>query len=302
MSQYGFSRRGGMQVPPRSPVMQLLVVNLGLFLAGNLAFFVVLLFQGAEGASALRNILSDWLAMPYNLEAFAFRPWTLLTAAFFHQGFFHFLFNMVFLYFLGGLLQTLHGASKIWPLYLLGGILGNIFSFLIFQAPGTQAMFGASSLLGASGALMAFMFAAARLYPNMQVQLLLFGAVRLKYIAIFYFLLNVLMLGSASNLGGTLAHLGGGLAGLLYAWQFQKGKDWLARPARWYEKISGQKEQAPVMMKVQYGRTLSDYEYREIKAEREATLDELLDKINEKGFNSLNRKEKALLQKYSKQK
>jgi len=52
-------------------------------------------------------------------------------------------------------------------------------------------------------------------------------------------------------------------------------------------------------MKVVYGRALSDDQYNTLKKEKEATLDELLEKISTKGIKSLSKREKELLDKYS---
>jgi hypothetical protein len=53
-------------------------------------------------------------------------------------------------------------------------------------------------------------------------------------------------------------------------------------------------------MVVKYGRPLSDDEYNTMRQEKEITLDELLDKINQRGIKSLSKKERQLLDRYSK--
>jgi hypothetical protein len=52
-------------------------------------------------------------------------------------------------------------------------------------------------------------------------------------------------------------------------------------------------------MKVVRGRSLSDDEFNTLRKEKEITLDQILDKINKKGIDSLTPKEKELLDKYS---
>ena len=68
--------------------------------------------------------------------------------------------------------------------------------------------------------------------PIIRLNLLFIGPVKLKYIALFYIVLDVLMIAS-DNAGGNIAHLGGAIYGLWFTSQFKKGRD----PGKWLNRL-----------------------------------------------------------------
>ena len=277
----------------KDPIAQLLLLQLTLFLAFQLLAFIGILWQGPEGTS-LKSDVVRLFAMPYNLGALAWKPWTLFTSIFSHEAFFHFLFNGLFLFFIGRMYLMLVDYRSVWPLFIATGLAGNLLSLLLMQSPGMKNYMGNGLLLGSSGALMGLMMTLARLNPNLPVRLFLFGEVKLKFVALAYLLLNVLMLGRVSNLGGTLAHLGGAALGLWYGWRRSLGQDPLRRA------YLNRSSKTKSFMSVSFRRPLTDDDYRSRKVEKEASLDELLDKVHRKGLSSLSKKERQLLDNYSK--
>ena len=81
-----------------------------------------------------------------------------------------------------------------------------------------------STLVGASASVLAIVAATAYREPNYRVQLFLFGAIRLKYLALVVIGIDILSI-TSSNAGGHIAHLGGALAGLWFAASLSKGAD-----------------------------------------------------------------------------
>ena len=53
-------------------------------------------------------------------------------------------------------------------------------------------------------------------------------------------------------------------------------------------------------LKIVQKKTPNDYEYNEKKAHNQKVIDLILDKISKSGYNSLSKKEKIILHKYSK--
>src|SRR5690606_6083307 len=82
-------------------------------------------------------------------------------------------------------------------------------------------------LAGASGGILAIIFAAVVLNPTHEVVLLLFGRVQLRYIALAMILLNWFAV-VGTNSGGVIAHLGGAAFGWFYMKQIQRGCDLLS--------------------------------------------------------------------------
>src|SRR5690606_29429054 len=135
--------------------------------------------------------------------------WSIITYMFLHEGFFHILFNMLFLYWFGLLVNEYLGSRKLVNLYILGGLAGGLFFLLIYNiAPFFSDQVQGALMLGASAGVYAIVVGAATLTPNTSFHLILLGPVKIKYIAIFYVLVAFAN-SSGSNAGGELAHLGG---------------------------------------------------------------------------------------------
>lgn len=76
---------------------KLIYINVGLFILIRLMGVIFLLFN-IPGISFLQ-----YLQMPSSPELLMYRPWTVITYMFTHFDFLHILFNMLWLYWFGGL-------------------------------------------------------------------------------------------------------------------------------------------------------------------------------------------------------
>jgi membrane associated rhomboid family serine protease len=138
---------------------------------------------------------------------FTDQPWTILTNLFVHGGIMHILFNMLVLYFFGGFLVSLVGERWFLVVYLLGGLLGNIFFWLI--APPLAQWAG---VIGASGAIFAVEGTLVVMRPRLPVIVFPIPApIPLWAAVIGGFLLTYF---AAGNIAWE-AHLGGLVFGLL---------------------------------------------------------------------------------------
>ena len=250
----------------------------------------------------------SFLMMPSSLDVFLQQPWSIITYFFTHEGFFHILFNMLFLYWFGQLVQEYLGSDKVISLYVLGGLAGALFYLLIYNiSPYFADHVERSMMLGASAGVYAIVVGAATLMPNYTFFLLFFGPVKIKYIAIFYIILSFASV-TGQNAGGELAHLGGALIGFIYIKQLQKGNDWggwitwFRRFIRSffvkssnikvsYKKRSSKKEKAKTTTTTS---TTSTTRTTSSKASQDE-IDAILDKISERGYESLTKEEKEKL-------
>ena len=80
-------------------VLRLVYVNVAVFLAVTLVQIFLTLFN--VSASPWMN----YLELPAWTEVFIRRPWTLITYMFMHAGVLHILFNMLWLFWFGRLLE-----------------------------------------------------------------------------------------------------------------------------------------------------------------------------------------------------
>jgi hypothetical protein len=150
-----------------------------------------------------------------------------------------------------------------------------------------------SIALGASASVMAIIIATSVYAPDYAINLMFIGPVKLKYIAIFSIVLDILSI-PTSNSGGHIAHLGGALFGFLYISQYRKGKN----ITKGFDKIMDKLFslfKPKSKFKVTHKRPANDFEYNKTKVEEQKEIDKILEKIANKGYNSLSKKEKEIL-------
>lgn len=267
---------------------KLIYINVGIFVLIRLVSVFLMLFN-INSISFLQ-----YLQFPSSPELFLYRPWTVFTYMFTHFDVLHILFNMLWLYWFGKLFLTYWGERQLGGLYVWGGIAGAVLFMLSYNIfPYFQNLANDSYLMGASASVMAIVFAVAFYQKDLEVNLLIVGKVKLIYLAIFTFVIDLLAI-TSSNAGGHLAHIGGALLGIYFAVQIQKGKD-LTRPMNrlidWFVNLGKRKPK----MKVSYKRTETDYEYNARKHQEIVDLDSILDKLKRSGYESLSSDEKKRL-------
>ncbi len=283
-----------------NPVTRLIIINAAVFIIISV-LRIILLLTGNWGTFAhfVDFVISN-ITLSLNPEGL-YKPWTIITYMFTHIEIFHIFWNMITLFWFGQILLEYTSSKKIIPLYLLGGIAGAIFTWLIYiSIPGLQAP-GGNQLLGASAGVTAIIVAAATLIPEFRMNLLFVGPVKLIYVAIFVIFIDVLNIASYSNIGGNLAHIGGALMGYVFIVQYKKGRD-MAKPFnRSFDWITGTfRRSGSPRMKVVHKKGVSDEEYNASKIVTQKQIDAILDKISKSGYESLTKTEKDILFKVSK--
>lgn len=279
-----------MQFGAAVSLYRLLLINVGLFL-------VIMVFQTISFLTGMDIPIFDklvgWLSLPSSPGTLMLQPWSLITYMFLHTGVMHILFNMLILYWTGRLFTEYLGSDKLWATYVLGGLSGGILYLLSYNLfPAFEGKM--AHLMGASAGVIAVMVAIATLLPDYIVHLLLFGAVRLKYVALVSVVLYFISIPGA-NSGGEIAHLGGALFGFVMVKQLRQGRDmtsWLTALAR---KFSPNPSRRSLRAVGNSGR-------KQLVSSQSLTqenIDRILDKINKSGFDSLTKEEKEILYKAS---
>lgn len=271
-------------------LIRLIFINVAVFVLFRVIHLVFFL-----GGSPESDPFSFWLSMPSDPAGLFTRPWTLITYMFYHEGLMHILFNMLNLYWFGKIFLMYFDEKKLLTLYLLGGIAGGLFYFLIYNLfPST---FGPAILMGASASIVAVLIAVSFYVPNFKVFMFFVGEVKLLYIGLFSVLLFVILIAS-DNSGGNLAHLGGAMIGYIWVAQFKKGKDIMRGFGRFLDaffKLFKPRNK----LKVTHKRPVTDMEYNAQKADYQKEIDRILDKIAKNGYESLTAAEKETLFKMS---
>ncbi len=269
----------------RSMVMQLLIINIAVFVVQNV--FGVLFNQF--------SIVGQYFALS-GAHIIDGKLWTLLSYSFLHSaGYFHILGNMFGLYFIGRVIEPIIGPRPFLYLYLFSALIGAFF-YLSLNYDTMGLLVGASASV--SGLLAFFCL----LKPEDRITLLVFFiipvSIKPKWLLRFYLIITLFSILTAELQGTTniahSAHLGGLLTGFLY-YQFFYKKEFAPFSAfkepsielpSWLKKQN--KTQAKVSYKVNYSKSHS-----ELKEE----VNKILDKINDSGFESLNDDEKTILHK-----
>lgn len=214
--------------------------------------------------------------------------WRFLTFQFLHADVTHLLFNMLGLWFVGGLVEEYLGRKRYLGFYLLCGLFGgvgylalNLLGYiLVRQAPGIAENVPAllfddiyTSLIGASAGVFGVLMAAAFIAPTSIVDVLLIIPMKLR--TAVYLFLGLAMLNlfrGGSNAGGDAAHVGGALAGAFFIRRLHLIRDVLDlwSDSRVSRRAAGDSAQG-----------------REV--------DRVLEKVREEGLASLTESERAVL-------
>lgn len=269
-------------------LIKIILINVILFI--GISFIQVIMT--ISGLSSFFNIFINKLMLPASFNIFIFQPWSIITYFFLHLNFMHILWNMLFLYWFGKIIQDNIGNNALISLYVLGGIIGGLLFMAIYNIiPYYVERVPESLMLGASAGVFSIVVGSATLLPNYSFYLLLIGPVRIKYIALFYVLLSFFDV-AGSNAGGEIAHMGGAIIGYIYIKKLQNGID-IGQGLINFINLFNNKQVSEV-------RDEKDTNIFEESSQDE--IDKILDKISESGYSSLSKDEKERLFNASKKK
>jgi len=236
----------------------------------------------------------EWISLSSNTNELLWNPWTLLTYSFFHANFFHLFFNMLVLNFSGRLFLTFFTQKQFLGLYFLSGIFAGSIFVLAYFFLGLQ-----SSIVGASGAIMAILVATATYAPMMNLRLLLIGNVKLWQVALVIVVIDILQL-FVENTGGHIAHLAGAFFGFVYIKLLQNGTDLtkiVTSILNTFANLFSRRKSAPLKtVHRSYDRKPEKNVSKIVtKDKTQQQIDEILDKISQSGYDSLTKEEKEFL-------
>ena len=271
---------------------RLIFWNVGLFAVPAIVF-------GILSLAGINIDYLDYISLDSLPSSLAWKPWSILTYAVFHSGIFHLFFNMIVLHFSTRLFTTYFNQKQLLGLYILGGIFAGfvyIVSYLflpVFQN-------STSTLVGASGSIMAILFATVTYNPYMEIRLMFIGRIKLWHIAAVIIAIDLIQLPS-SNAGGHLAHLGGALFGYLFMLLLKKGTDLTDGVTKiidfFVNKSQAKKTKTPFKkVHKNYNHKPTTTESRIVKKDKtQQQIDEILDKISASGYDALTKEEKDFL-------
>ena len=221
-----------------------------------------------------------------------------------HFDFWDLFSSMCWLWAFGYILQNLTGNKKLIPVYVYGGLAGSITFFLLSNlVPAIRANLNSVyPLMGAGSAVMAVAIATTTLAPHYSI------FPQLKFplwaMTLVFVIIRVGTIG-AGNYGHVAALAAGGGIGFLFAWQLQKGNDWgqwMSDMVNWMNDLFNPNKKSKVFSpKDEFFYKSNQKPFEKIPHVTQQRVDDLLDKINSKGYYSLTEEEKSFLKKASKE-
>jgi membrane associated rhomboid family serine protease len=285
----------------------LIVINITVFIL--LQFIKVIYFftDGRElGIELFERQIMDYVMIPAHFPTFLTRPWTLITHFFAHDvyGVWHIIGNMLWLWMFGYILQDLSGNKRIFPVFIYGALAGAVAYMLAYNfIPGLRGELLHSRALGASAGIMGIAVATTVLAPGYRIFPMLNGGIPLWVITAIYAIIDLTLM-TTENTGGHIAHLAGGAMGWLFIAQLQRGRDWGAWMNRFFDWVNNlfnpDRPKGSVKKDLFYKATKPPYRTTSSNV-NQSRIDSILDKINQKGYESLTNEEKEILKRASKE-
>ncbi len=275
-------------------------------IAINFVVFIALIFLqiafSLTANNSFNTTILKWFELPSQLKQLAYKPWTIFLYMFSHIEVLHLIGNMLWLWTFGYILQSLVGNKNLGPLYIYGGLAGAFIFILGFNIfPGfKEALNANASLIGASAGVMAIAIAVTVIAPGYRLFPMLNGGFPLWILTLIFVLVDLGTLASKTNAGGAIAHLAGATIGFFYAKALQKGSNWGNWMHRFSNWISNLFSPAPapkpeLIRQEHFYNTGNQIPIKKTPNLTQQHIDELLDKINQKGYKSLTDDEKAYL-------
>ena len=273
-------------------VTRLAIINFGIFVAVNLVKLTLWMANSGHGIPEYFDDGLYFFCMPGQWQTALFHPWGFFTSMFLHEDFWHVVNNVIFLYLFGTIAGDLIGNRRVFPIYLLGGLVGNV----LFLISDFWMHYPVPFALGASGAVMALAGAVLILAPDYRVMLLLLGQVKLKYIVLVMLLLDM---------------VGGFAMGVFFVYRLRDGKDIAVPINRLLDQIMGlfsrakrspaaPKRRPQPAMKATFGGAKGNSASDTNDLSFQEKLDAILDKIKQQGYENLTAEEKDFLYEASK--
>jgi membrane associated rhomboid family serine protease len=281
-------------------VLQLILFSAVAYVALSLIWAVMMLVY--QGDANFNQYFIPNLALPL-AGSFKSAWWTIATYGWFQypHGFWEMLSNMVWLYCFGSVVQMLVGHKQVIPLYIYSLLIGGAVYMLAQLLPGELGKCP-PYLLGPRAALVSMAAAAVTLTPKYRFYLT--DTFSIPLLAMAGIFIALMLLGSGFYLPIIIMLLAGGLTGFGYIRLLQAGY----RPGEWMYDVTARiagavtpDENAGWPKK---GGKRDDFLSRRYEPKTgisQKRIDEILDKINQKGYNSLSSEEKDTLMRAGKE-
>jgi membrane associated rhomboid family serine protease len=249
-----------------------------------------------------KNVLS-WFTLPADFDKMMSQPWSLITYMFVHVGIWQILASMLWLWCFGYIMQDLTGNKKIIPVFIYGSLAGALAFMLAFNLlPALGPQLPYATAMGASAGIMAIAVSTTMVAPAYRIFPMISGGFPLWILTALYIAIDLAII-SASDTGTLIAHLAGAFTGFLFMFFLRKGYDWSEWMNNFFDWVGNlfnpDRPKKGKNIKQDLFYKSSSQPYKKTPHLTQKRIDDILDKINQKGYHFLTDEEKELLKKAS---
>jgi len=281
-------------------LMILVSINVVFFIA--VWFMQIIYYTMQSPPGSFESNLLPWFIMPAKLSALLQKPWTVFTYMFVHMRVITILTSMLWLWAFGSILQSITGNRKIIPVYIYGGIAGAVaFVAANYLLPQLKPSIDSSFIYGSNAATMAIAIATTTLAPDYRFFKMLNGGIPIWVLTLLYVIIDFAGVSGASA-AYNISHLAGAFIGFMFVFSLRRGNDWslwMNNSYDWFMNLFNPEKKAmskQVRMKERvFYKTGNQKPFVKSSNITQQRIDEILDKINQKGYHLLTEEEKNIL-------
>lgn len=287
---------------PGNALMWLFAINVVFFLV--LQTIKVAINVNDHSSTAFYEQVVYWFQLPAGLGPLSAKPWTVLSYMFSDVELMRALSNMLWLWAFGSVLQNLTGNKKLVPVYLYGGFAGALFFIAAaYLIPANKAIISSLGLLGANAPVMAVAIAATMIAPNYRFFSHIGGGIPIWILTVIYAAIDLGSIARGPE-AFPVAHIGGAFAGFLFVKMLKNNMDgsaWMNNLYNWFINLFNphKKEKKNNVKERVFYNAGSKSPYSKTAIVTQQRVDEILDKINQKGYDHLTKEEKDILKRAS---
>lgn len=286
-------------------LVYLFAINAFLFILMRFLKLVFDLDYGSAAYDVFSKKILFWFTVSPQFITTLQKVWVLATYMFTNYSIIGFISNMLWLWSFGYVLQDLTGNKKLIPLYLYGGFFAGLcFWMLSSFIPFIKASIHPNYLLdGSQAAVVAVAIGTTKLSPKYKIFQHIGEGMSLWILTLIFIAVDLAFL-ATTNYAVAISHLVAGFSGYLFIAQLQKGRDFSTWMYNFVNKIdfAFNPEKKFTEQKTNKYHFYNSKENAFIKTENvtEKKVNEILDKIINKGYSSLSKSEIEFLERASK--
>lgn len=285
-----FNSKSIFKYASKSDIIKIIILTSIIFII--LQFIRITFIINNERDDFFFNHIYNKVTLPTTFKQLLYQPWALITYIFSDLSFMRILGNMIWLWIFATVIEDLKGSNRILPIFLAGGIVGGLFLLTFNMIKPNMAL---SNYGGALAAVSAIAVATVMFKPSYKFSMFFGLEIPIWVFAAIFFALNIATVQS-NTLAILFLTIGGVLVGLGYtnilSSFFEKASYYFTKFGNYFSNNRN--------FVLEEKHTTRNKTVFNISSYKPKSIDDILDKINEKGLDALSKEEKKQLEQFSK--